>query len=179
MAANDATLGILQRVCNGLALKAPEQWLRPLASADLPAVLEIEDACYPEPWSRKTFADCLAAKNKGYHCHALMLGEVLAGHCISTVIIDEAELLNFCLAPAHQGQGLAKRFLEQVLEDMAEQGAANIFLEVRQSNTPARQLYHSAGLAERRIRKNYYPAPQGREDAIVMSRQLQAKSKTT
>jgi len=101
-----------------------------------------------------------------------MLGESLAGYCIFTVIIDEAELLNFCLAPAHQGQGLAKPFLDQVLADMAEQGAATIFLEVRESNAPARQLYQSVGLLQVSVRKNYYPALEGREDAILMSRQL-------
>ena len=160
-------------------MRSPKQWLRPLCRADLPAVLEAEAACYPQPWSRKTFADCLEARSKGYHCAALMLGESLAGYCIFTVIIDEAELLNFCLAPAHQGQGLAKPFLDQVLADMAEQGAATIFLEVRESNAPARQLYQSVGLLQVRVRKNYYPALEGREDAILMSRRLTAKSSTT
>ena len=153
-------------------MRSPKQWLRPLTLTDLPAALETEAACYPQPWSRNTFVDCLEAKSKGYHCVALMLDESLAGHCIFTVIIDEAELLNFCLAPAHQGQRLAKPFLNQVLADMAEQGAANIFLEVRKSNEAARQLYHSVGLSQLRVRKNYYPAPQGREDAILMSREF-------
>ena len=153
-------------------MRSPKQWLRPLTLADLPAVLETEAACYPQPWSHNTFAECVEARSKGYHCVALMLDESLAGHCVFTVIIDEAELLNFCLAPAHQGQGLAKPFLDQVLADMAEQGAATIFLEVRESNAPARQLYQSVGLLQVRVRKNYYPALEGREDAILMSRQL-------
>ena len=79
-------------------MRSPKQWLRPLTWTDLPAALETEAACYPQPWSRNTFVDCLEAKSKGYHCVALMLDESLAGHCIFTVIIDEAELLNFCLA---------------------------------------------------------------------------------
>jgi ribosomal-protein-alanine N-acetyltransferase len=101
-----------------------------------------------------------------------MLDESLAGHCVFTVIIDEAELLNFCLAPAHQGQGLAKPFLDQVLADMAGQGAATIFLEVRESNEAALRLYVSVGFNEIGRRKGYYSAPQGREDAILMSREL-------
>ena len=151
-------------------MRSPKQWLRPLCRADLPAVLEAEAACYPQPWSRKTFADCLEARSKGYHCAALMLGESLAGYCIFTVIIDEAELLNFAW---HCPSGRAgKTFLDQVLADMAEQGAATIFLEVRESNAPARQLYQSVGLLQVRVRKNYYPTLEGREDAILMSRQL-------
>lgn len=98
-----------------------------------------------------------------------MLDESLAGHCIFTVIIDEAELLNFCLAPAHQGQRLAKPFLNQVLADMAEQGAATIFLEVRKSNEAARTLYASTGLREVGRRRSYYPASVGREDAVLMT----------
>ena len=85
-----------------------------------------------------------------------------------TVILDEAELLNFCLAPNHQGKGLAGRYLDVVLMTMAEQGASKLFLEVRQSNTPARQLYASAGMHEIGRRKDYYPLSDGREDAIVM-----------
>ena len=151
-------------------MRSPKQWLRPLCPADLPAVLEAEAACYPQPWSRKTFADCLEARSKGYHCAALMLGESLAGYCIFTVIIDEAELLNFCLAPAHQGQGLAKPFLDHVLADMAEQGAANIFLEVRESNEPALRLYVAVGFNEIGGRKGYYPRDGEREDALLMGR---------
>jgi ribosomal-protein-alanine N-acetyltransferase len=153
-------------------LRSPKQWLRPLNLADLPAVLETEAACYPQPWSHNTFAECVEARSKGYHCVALMLDESLAGHCVFTVIIDEAELLNFCLAPAHQGQGLAKPFLDQVLADMAGQGAATIFLEVRESNEAALRLYVAVGFNEIGRRKGYYSAPQGREDAILMSREL-------
>ena len=80
-------------------MRSPKQWLRQLTLTDLPAALETEAACYPEPWSRNTFVDCLEANSKGYHCVALMLGELLAGHCIFTVIIDEPDLLNFCLPP--------------------------------------------------------------------------------
>ncbi len=151
-------------------MRSPKQWLRPLTWTDLPAALETEAACYPQPWSRNTFVDCLEAKSKGYHCVALMLDESLAGHCIFTVIIDEAELLNFCLAPAHQGQRLAKPFLDQVLADMAEQGAANVFLEVRENNEPALRLYMAVGFNEIGRRKGYYPRDGEREDALLMGR---------
>ena len=69
------------------------------------------------------------------------------------------------------GKGWRNPF-STVLADMAEQGAATIFLEVRESNAPARQLYQSVGLLQVRVRKNYYPTLEGREDAILMSRQL-------
>lgn len=172
MAASDGVLCHFRRASFELALTVPRLWLRPLSEADLATVLETEAACYPQPWSRSTFADCIKATSKGYHCDALMLGESLAGHSVFTVIMDEAELLNFCLAPAHQGQGLAKLFLNQVLADMAALGAARMFLEVRQSNAAALHLYTAAGFNEIGRRKNYYPdnGSGKREDALLMGR---------
>ena len=139
-----------------------------MLSTDLPIVLETEASCYPDPWSQRTFTDCLAAQAKGYRCYVLLLDHRVIGHAVLTVILDEAELLNFCLAPTQQGKGLARGYLESVMTTMAEQGANKLFLEVRQSNTPARQLYASAGLHQIGRRKDYYPLDNAREDAILM-----------
>jgi len=98
------------------------------------------------------------------------------GHCVFTVIANEAELLNFCLAPAHQGRGLAREFLEQVLADMTDRGGVSIFLEVRESNAPARRLYGFAGFSEDGVRRGYYAGPEEREDAILMSLQIAQSS---
>ena len=143
-----------------------------MCDADLANVLVIEAACYPQPWSEKTFRECLAASARGYLCCAMELDRVLVGHCIFTVISDEAELLNFCLAPTYQGQKLAREYLEQVKSYASVHGAARMFLEVRQSNIPARRLYVSAGLNEMGLRKNYYPAANGREHAVLMGGEL-------
>ena len=82
----------------------------------------------------------------------------------------EAELLNFCLAPAYQGQGLAREFLVQVLADMTDQGSESVFLEVRESNEAAIRLYLGCGFCEIGRRKAYYPHEQGREDALLLMR---------
>ena len=139
-----------------------------MVSTDLPIVLETEASCYPDPWSQRTFADCLAAHDKGYRCYVLLMDDQIIGHAVLTVILDEAELLNFCLAPTQQGKGLARRYLDSVMTTLAEQGANKLYLEVRQSNTPARQLYVSAGMHQIGRRKDYYPLGNGREDAILM-----------
>ena len=152
----------------------PDTLLRPMVPTDLALVLETEASCYPDPWSEQTFLDCLAAQAKGYRCYVLLLEERIIGHAVLTVILDEAELLNFCLAPNHQGKGLAGGYLDVVLMTMAEQGASTLFLEVRQSNTPARQLYASAGMHEIGRRKDYYPLSDGREDAILMGLEFRA-----
>jgi ribosomal-protein-alanine N-acetyltransferase len=102
----------------------------------------------------------------------LLLEEVVVGHAVLTLIAGEAELLNFCLHPSHQGLGLAGVYLATLIAELSEQGAAKIFLEVRRSNTPARRLYVAAGLQEIGVRKNYYPAEGGREDAVLMGADL-------
>ena len=145
-----------------------------MVSTDLPKVLETEVLCYPDPWSHQTFADCLSAQTKGYRCYVLLLDEGVIGHAVLALILDEAELLNFCLAPTQQGKGLAADYLDSVLMAMAMQGANKLFLEVRQSNAPARQLYTSAGMQEIGRRKNYYPLLDVREDAILMGMEWQS-----
>ncbi|NCF43746.1 MAG: ribosomal protein S18-alanine N-acetyltransferase [Proteobacteria bacterium] len=146
--------------------------LRPMTAADLPTVLATEAVCYPEPWSQRLFEDCIEARSKGYRCHMLLLEDASVGHAVLTLIADEAELLNFCLHPSHQARGLAGVFLAALIAELSEQGAAKIFLEVRRSNAPARRLYRAAGLQEIGVRKNYYPAEGGREDAVLMGADL-------
>lgn len=157
-----------------MTLPKRQQSLRGMTTADLPQVLLTEAACYPEPWSEQTFADCLAGATKGYRCSVLLLDEVVVGHFVFTSVVDEAELLNFCVAPSHQGQGLAKDYFDQMLFEANEMGAAKLFLEVRETNYAARGLYQSAGLSEIGVRKNYYPSADGREDAIVMALEMVA-----
>lgn len=146
--------------------------LRPMTILDLPQVIPIEAASYPDPWSRKTFEGCLAAQKKGYRCYVLLLDELVVGHAVLTVVVDEAELLNFCLVPEHRGRGRAGAYFDQLIEMLQQQGAQKLFLEVRQSNTPARRLYAGAGLRELGVRKGYYPSAWGREDAVLMGLEL-------
>lgn len=149
--------------------------LRPMTFLDLPQVLSIEAASYPDPWNRKTFEECLAAQAKGYRCYVLLAEASVVGHAVLTSVVDEAELLNFCLAPEHRGQGRAAVYFDRLLAVLQEQGAKRLFLEVRQSNTPARRLYAGAGMREVGVRKGYYPSKDGREDAVLMAAALQAK----
>lgn len=149
--------------------------LRPMTSLDLPRVLAIEAASYADPWNRKTFEECLAAQAKGYRCYVLLAEASVVGHAILRVVVGEAELLNFCLAPEHRGQGRAVVCFDRLLALLQEQGVKRLFLEVRQSNTPARRLYTGAGMREVGVRKDYYPSKEGREDAVLMAAMLQAK----
>jgi ribosomal-protein-alanine N-acetyltransferase len=84
----------------------------------------------------------------------------------------EAHVLNLCVAPEHQGHGHGRHLLRRLVDIARWHMSDRVFLEVRPSNPGAIALYHSEGFNEIGRRPNYYPAPRGREDAIVMAREL-------
>lgn len=132
----------------------------------LPLVCQIENRAYSYPWSRSVFADCLSA---GYSCHLLWDGPQLLGYSLVAIAAGEAHLLNICIDPGHQGRGYSGRFLKVILRISAELGAQTVYLEVRPSNQAALALYRKYGFAQIGLRKNYYRAVTGREDAVVLS----------
>ena len=87
-------------------------------------------------------------------------------------VLDEAHLLNISVAQSHQGQGWGRYLLVQMMEMGREKGGLNMFLEVRPSNHSALGLYESMGFNEMGIRPGYYPAHNGREDAVLMGMAL-------
>lgn len=147
----------------------PAPAIRQLREADIDAVMVIERSAYEFPWTRGIFVDCLRA---GYSCWLLEQGNTILGYTVVSVAADEAHILNLCVAPDSRGHGLSKRLLKRVLDTALWYDAQRIFLEVRPSNRPAISLYSNAGFNEIGTRPNYYPARNGREDAIVMAREL-------
>lgn len=154
-------------------------YLRTMQESDLPSVLQIETRAYEFPWSQKGFENALDQGLNFVMCHPQNEQEIWGYVCFLTVL-DEATLMNLCVAPEYQGQGLAKQVLELTIQKLQSSGFNVIYLEVRESNRPARNLYASFGFAEDGIRKNYYPAWQMvdgkkakvQEDAVLMSKQI-------
>jgi len=147
-----------------------EAWrFRPMRPMDLDRVGEIEEAIYSHPWTRVNFADSLQA---GYHCWMLERDSVVIGYGILMFGIDEAHLLNLSIAAEAQRQGYGKALLAHFKRVARDLGARSIYLEVRPSNAVARELYRRDGFREIGIRRGYYPAHSGREDAIVMEQRL-------
>lgn len=141
----------------------------PMNTRDLDWVVEQEAVLQPFPWSRGNFTDSLAA---GHTCWLMFDAGLPVGYAVMLTVLDEAHLLNFGVARDAQGRGLGRRLLEH-LTASARCNAMNVFfLEVRPSNLPALALYRSAGFIEIARRKAYYPSSSGREDAIVMKREL-------
>ncbi|OBU66923.1 ribosomal-protein-alanine N-acetyltransferase [Stenotrophomonas maltophilia] len=143
--------------------------LRALRESDLNAVMAIEMRGYPFPWTRGIFVDCLRA---GYPGLAMERDGLLVGYGVLSIAADEAHVLNICIDPLAQSRGLGRRLLRSLVQLASERGAQRVFLEVRPSNAPALALYHSEGFNEIGRRPRYYPAAQGREDAVVMAIEL-------
>jgi ribosomal-protein-alanine N-acetyltransferase len=143
--------------------------LRPMTAQDLDAVMQIEVCAYPFPWTQGIFLDCL---KHGYSCWVYEQESVMIGYAVVMFTLDEMHLLNICIRPEAQGTGLGSRMLRTLERVARGVKAETCFLEVRQSNFSAIRLYMNAGFNEVGLRKNYYPATAGREDAIVMAKML-------
>ncbi|HET9700093.1 MAG TPA: ribosomal protein S18-alanine N-acetyltransferase [Burkholderiales bacterium] len=142
---------------------------RPMRLQDLDAVIAIENRVYPFPWTRGNFRDSISA---GYDCRVFELAGVIIGYGVVMRAVDEAHLLNLSVAANWQGRGYGRALLRHFMS-FARDGACNfISLEVRPSNLAAIRLYQSEGFREIAVRRGYYPAERGREDAIVMGRAL-------
>ncbi len=89
-----------------------------------------------------------------------------------SIAAGESHILNLCVNPHSQRMGNGSKLLHYLMEISRKHGADTIFLEVRPSNHIARELYRNAGFNEVGMRRDYYPAKDGREDAIIMARSL-------
>ena len=151
------------------ALPRPEPRIRPLAERDLDPVVAIEREIYEFPWSLGNFRDSLAA---GYSCWACHGADGLMGYAVMMIGAGEAHLLNLSVAAACQRRGYGRQLLEHLMGVARSYGARVLFLEVRPSNAAGRALYAAYGFEQVGIRREYYPARGGREDALLLNYQL-------
>lgn len=147
------------------AVLKPNYQLRPMQMDDLDTIMLIEPTIYTHPWTRGNFSDSM---NSGYSAWVLEANQKIIGYALLMMVLDEAHLLNLSVAKSHQKQGLGRYLLEHMLQIAKNHKAANIFLEVRPSNISAIALYENMGFCEMAVRRNYYPAHDGREDAVLM-----------
>jgi len=139
--------------------------IRPMTEADVPQVVGLERASYLFPWSENIFRDCLRV---GYVCRVVIKDEVVVAYGVMSAGAGEAHVLNLCVHQPSRYQGIGRRLLEYLLERAAAAGMTDAFLEVRPSNTAAIRLYQSLGFDQVGIRRGYYQAASGREDAAVL-----------
>ena len=140
--------------------------LQPMCERDLAEVMAIESAIYSHPWTQGNFADSLRA---GYECRTWRLAGELVGYFVLMAAAGEAHLLNLSIAEGHQRRGHGAALLQEAASLARKRGAKNAFLEVRPSNQAAQGLYTRFGFRKVAVRRGYYPAHRGREDALVLS----------
>ena len=141
----------------------------PMNERDLDGVAALEASLQPFPWSRTNFADSLEV---GHSCWVCRLGGDLVGFSVVMSVIDEAHLLNIGIDRRYHGQGYGARMLRTAMESARLGGATKLFLEVRPSNEQAVSLYRHFGFRQIGLRKGYYPAVIGREDALIFDKEL-------
>lgn len=151
------------------AVGRPPAALRPMREGDLDTVMAIERRAYPYPWTSGIFRDCLRA---GYPSWVMHEDGRITGYGVVSIAADEAHLLNICIEPTLHGRGHGRRLLRALVDIARGNGARRVYLEVRPSNPHAIALYHDEGFNEIGRRPRYYPARNGREDAIVMAMEL-------
>ena len=146
---------------------------RPMREPDLQRVLVIERQAYGFPWSEGIFRDCLQV---GYCCWVVERDDMVDAYGIMQVAAGEAHVLNLCVGPHAQSQGVGRVMLGCLLEVARDHGADSVYLEVRPSNGHALALYRSEGFRTVGTRRAYYPSVDGREDAFILSLALRAKA---
>ena len=142
---------------------------RPMTLIDVPAVVAVERSSYLFPWSEGVFRDCVRV---GYLCRVVEFQGEVAGYGIMSYGAGEAHILNICIRNDLRGVGVGRRLMDFLLSRARDAEMQDVFLEVRPSNPVAIRLYESLGFVKVGVRKAYYQATGGREDALVYKRVL-------
>ena len=136
---------------------------------DLTEVARLEKTLYDFPWSLGNFRDSLTA---GYDCWTVTHGETVIGYAVLMIALEEGHLLNFAISADWQNQGVGRGFLNHIVGVARAAACQIVYLEVRPSNLAARHLYRKSGFQQIAIRPEYYPALNGREDALFLGLSL-------
>ncbi|MFN2572006.1 MAG: ribosomal protein S18-alanine N-acetyltransferase [Gemmatimonadales bacterium] len=139
--------------------------MRPAELRDVAAIHMIEQEVFSDPWSTQDFRDCISSDALLYVAEA---DDRIAGYVVAIDAADEGEILNLAVAPSGRRDGVGRALVEYILDALVERGARQIYLEVRESNAPARALYAAHGFTEVGRRRGYYRRPV--EDAMVLRR---------
>jgi [ribosomal protein S18]-alanine N-acetyltransferase len=149
----------------------PEVLIRAMRGSDVADVVAIERSSYQFPWSEGIFRDCLRV---GYVCRVVTVSRQVIAYGVMSFGTGEAHILNLCVGVAYRCRGVGRRLLSSLIERAAAAGMADAFLEVRPSNTTAIRLYLALGFEQVGMRRGYYQAATGREDAAVLRRALRS-----
>jgi len=145
------------------------EYIRLMTEFDLPPVMQIENQAYDFPWTTGIMTDCLTS---AYYCYVYEVNDEIRGYIIFSTVLDELHLLNICIAPAYQNKGYGQCLLDWLLNFARENKTKTLYLEVRASNRSAIRLYETSGFNEMGCRPAYYPAKNGKEDALLFAYEI-------
>jgi len=139
--------------------------IRPARQTDLPSLVTLESRTHINPWSEKLISQSLSGAHLIWVAH---LNDQIVGYLVVMPIVDQWELLNVAVDSDFQGKGIGSLWMKHLKSQASQNHIKQVFLEVRESNAAAISLYCKVGFERVGLRKNYYPASSGREDALVM-----------
>ncbi|HCT56124.1 MAG TPA: ribosomal-protein-alanine N-acetyltransferase [Gemmatimonas aurantiaca] len=142
-------------------------YIRAMSPDDVDVVSGIEARSFSDPWPPNAFTVLLRRAHARLRVAVDAQGSVV-GYCALLIALDEREVANICVDPSVRGKGVAGVLLDEALASADETLASAVFLEVRESNTPARRLYAARGFRMVGRRRGYYQHPD--EDALVLRR---------
>lgn len=145
-------------------------FIRPGRPADLGAVVELERACYSDPWPPTAFGTLPDNPRVYFAVADSPVANSIAGYVVAWYVLDEGEIANLAVATAARRQGIGSALLDAAIRESIDRGISDLYLEVRESNQSARRLYGSRGFEEVSRRKGYYRSPV--EDALILRRTL-------
>ena len=143
--------------------------IRQVSAEHIPAILEIERLAYDFPWTEGLLRNCL---KPNYYFYAQFRQEEIIAYAIMSCMVNEAHILNLCVSPHYQQQGLGRQMLDYLLDKARDEQSHIMFLEVRESNHIAQSLYEKNGFNRLGNRRQYYPGEDGREDAVLYAKEL-------
>ena len=139
-----------------------------LTKKDAPCVAKIEKECFSTPFSE---ADILSyLESPIWHFLVAKISDEIVGYISFTVIIDECQIVNVATSPDFRKMGVGSKIIGCFLDRLQNDGVKSAYLEVRESNLPAINLYKKFGFSEIGVSKNHYSKPT--ENAILMKLEL-------
>lgn len=134
---------------------------------DINEVMEIEEACFNVPWSKRMFLAELNGNPFSYmYVARIAERDEIVGYVCFWLVFEELHLMNLAVHPRWRREGIGQELLRWAIANGWDAGARRATLEVRSSNEAARELYEKIGFKARSIRRNYYNNP--KEDAVIM-----------
>lgn len=140
-----------------------------LDEKDAPCVAKIENECFSQPFKESDILEYL--KNPIWHFLVAKDGKNVLGYISFTKILDEIQIVNVATAPTFRKMGVGKSLISYLLDFAKENEVNKLFLEVRESNVPAINLYSRFGFIAVGVSKNHYKEPT--ENAILMNLDLE------